>query len=71
MEQFNYKYIMNSYLYRMAPITNGTNYPNYQKVDADGRGEVCAGSITMFGVMAEITVDTENEKFYTQKIDLK
>ena len=21
MEQFNYKYIMNSYLYRMAPIT--------------------------------------------------
>ena len=42
-----------------------------QKVDADGRGEICAGSITMFGVMAEITVDTENEKFYTQKIDLK
>jgi hypothetical protein len=40
-------------------------------VDADGRGEICAGSITMFGVMAEIDVDTEQQIFRTRVINIK
>ena len=33
MEQFNYKYIMNSYLYRMAPIIfNAFQMPEREKV---------------------------------------
>lgn len=42
-----------------------------QKVDADGRGEICAGSITMFGVMAEIDVDTEQQVFRSHTVNIK
>ena len=42
-----------------------------QKVDADGRGEVCAGSVTMFGIMAEIDVDTETRRIQTKVVYLK
>ena len=41
-----------------------------QKTDADGRGEICAGSITMFGVMAEIDVDIPEKRFRFKSIQL-
>lgn len=42
-----------------------------QKVDADGRGEVCAGSVTMFGVMAEIDIDPVQQKICSRKISVE
>ena len=42
-----------------------------RKVDADGRGEVCAGSVTIFGVMAEIDIDPVQQKICSCKISIE
>ena len=42
----------------------------YLKVDSDGRGECCAGSVTRNGSMVEITCDSEARKYSFRNIEL-
>ena len=42
----------------------------YLKIDGDGRGECCAGSVSSNGSMVEIDCDTGNRKFTYRTIEL-
>ena len=40
------------------------------KVDADGRGQCCAGSVTRNGSLTEIESDVENRRFRFREVAL-
>ncbi|OQA81899.1 MAG: Calcineurin-like phosphoesterase superfamily domain protein [Lentisphaerae bacterium ADurb.Bin242] len=42
----------------------------YELLDASGRGEIVAGSLTRYGTLAEITYDTEADTFRLRRIHL-
>lgn len=43
----------------------------YELLDASGRGEIVAGSLTRYGSIAEITYDTESDVFRLRRIQLE